>query len=114
VESKEIHVMTQNVHHMQEVHVIMLHSVTSTFLVNHHLKSQTPSPVRLSVNLNQDGGDNDSNAEVLGRLILILNSDHPVAWELAANYKNKEDVSDDLYSAPQPLIIVSNVYSNCM
>jgi hypothetical protein len=111
VKNKEFHVMAQNVHRMQEVHVIMLHSITSSFLVSHRLKSQTPSPVRLGVNFSQDGGGNESNAEVLGRLILVLNSDHPVAWELVANYKNKEDVSDDLYSSPQPLIVVSN---NCM
>ncbi|PNF20041.1 hypothetical protein B7P43_G05816 [Cryptotermes secundus] len=107
VENKEIHVMAQNVHHMQEVHVIMLHSVTSSFLISHRLKSQTPSPVKLSVNFSQDGEVNESNADVLGRLILVLNSDHPVAWELVANYNNKEDTSDDSYSSPQPLILVS-------
>jgi hypothetical protein len=114
VENKEILVMAQNVHRMQQVQVIMLHSVTSSFLVNHHLKSQTLSPVRLSVNFSPNGRGNESNAEVLGRLILVLNSDHPVAWELVANYKDKEDISDDLYSSPQPLIVVSNVYSNCV
>jgi hypothetical protein len=60
------------------------------------------------VNFNHDGGGNESNAEVLGRLILVLNSNHLVAWQLVANYDNKQDTNVDLYSSPQPLIIVSN------
>lgn len=106
---KEMHVMAQNVHLMQEVHVIMLHSVTG-----HHLRSPTPSPVKLSVNFSQGGASNESNAEVLGRLILVLSSDHPVAWEVVANYNNKEDTGDDTYTSPQPVIIVSKVCSNCL
>jgi hypothetical protein len=97
---------------MQEVHVIMLHSMTGNFLISHHMRAQTPSPVKLSVNFSQEGGGNESNAEVLGRLILVLNSDHPVAWELVANYDNKENTNDDFYSTSQPLIIVSSVCSN--
>jgi hypothetical protein len=104
-----MHVMAQNVHLMQEVHVIMLHSVTG-----HHLRSPTPSPVKLSVNFSQGGASNESNAEVLGRLILVLSSDHPVAWEVVANYNNKEDTGDDTYTSPQPVIIVSKVCSNCL
>lgn len=110
---KEMHVMAQNVHLMQEVHVIMLCSITDGCL-GHHLRSHTPSPVKLIVNFSQGGASNESDAEVLGRLILVLYSDHPVAWEVVANYNNKEDANDDLYSLPQPLIIVSNVCSKCL
>lgn len=101
--------MTHNVHHKQEVHVIMLHIVTSSSRVSHDSRSHTLSPVKLSVNFNHDGGGNESNAEVLGRLILVLNSNHLVAWQLVANYDNKEDTDVYTYSSPQPLIIVSNV-----
>ncbi|XP_069676471.1 transforming growth factor beta receptor type 3-like [Periplaneta americana] len=80
---------------LQEVHVIMLHSTPET----------PPMPVKLSVNFSQGG--NESDADVLGRLILVLNSDHPVAWELAANLDNEDNDNDDLYSSPQPLILVS-------
>jgi hypothetical protein len=61
------------------------------------------------VNFNHDAGGNESNAEVLGRLILVLNSNRLVAWQLVANYDDKEDINVDLYSLPQPLIIVSDV-----
>jgi hypothetical protein len=113
LDKKEMHVMAQNIHLMQEVHVIMLYSVTGGF-VSHHLRSQTPSHVKFSVNFSQGGASNESDAEVLGRLILVLNSDHPVSWEVVANYNNKEDTNDDLYSVPQPVIIVSNVCGNCL
>ena len=107
LDTKEMHVVTQDVQHKQEVHVIMLHIVTSSSRVNHDSRSQTHSPVRLSVNFNHDGGGNESNAEVLGHLILVLNSNQLVAWQLVANYDDKEDTSVDVYSLPQPLIIVS-------
>jgi hypothetical protein len=98
--------MAQDVQHKQEVHVIMLHIVTSSSRISHDARSQTPSPVKLSMNFNHDGGGNESNAEVLGRLVLVLNSNHLVAWQLVANYDDKEDTKD---SSPQPLIVVSNV-----
>jgi hypothetical protein len=88
--------------YMQEVHVIMLQGAADS-----HQESPPSTPVRLSVNFSKDGAANESNAEVLGRLILILNSDHPVAWELMANYGSNEDNSGNLYSSPQPLIVVS-------
>jgi len=109
LDTKEMRVVTQDVQHKQEVHVITLHIVTSSSRVSHDSRSQTLSPVRLSVNFNHDGGGNESNAEVLGRLILVLNSNQLVAWQLVANYDDKEDTNVDLYSLPQPLIIVSNV-----
>ncbi|KDR22251.1 hypothetical protein L798_02356 [Zootermopsis nevadensis] len=105
LDKKEMHVMAHNAHLMQEVHVIMLYSVTGSFF-DHHLRSQTPS-VKLSVNFGQGGANNESDAKVLGRLILVLNSDHPVAWEVVANHNSREDTNDDLYSLPQPLIVVS-------